>query len=54
MEKIRDMEKTLQPIWLPIEVAYSDQFKCGSHQNRQELRRRVLMKFEEQNPIWFH
>jgi hypothetical protein len=53
MEKILNMEKTLEPSWLPIEIAFQDQFKCGSNVNRRELRESVLWKFEQSNSTWF-
>ena len=50
---MKEMEETYMPSWLPIEVAFKNDFKCGSTIDREDFRKRVLLRHKDENPSFF-
>jgi len=53
LAKIDNLRRTLNPIYLPIEMAYQNKFKFGSDLNQIELRTKLLTEFRNYDHLWF-
>ena len=50
---MEEMSATYMPTWLPIEVAFKNDFKCGSTINREDFRKNMLLRLKDENPSFF-